>query len=282
MAVATAKNANATNMNWRNVMSKYMRWLASLALLVVLAACGGGGGGGGEETAQPVLPQGIWRASGTEGTVTAVVMPETAGGTVWAIGRNPLNTISLFQADLSASGQTFTGTGTAMAVPSMGAFTSTPNWVVTLAAGVPAGATMAFTLNGESALFQYDAHYDTPASLSSAEGATDWSGGWTSSRQGIGASTVVTTWRVDAAGAISGEDTSGCNFVGTFSLRAELKAVVSVQLTETCPDGLSTATNQFTGIGLPGIQGGAVVGRLLVLRRNDGQSFSVMQWSPVT
>ena len=61
-------------------------------------------------------------------------MPETAGGTVWAIGRNPLNTISLFQADLSACGQTFTGTGTAMAVPSMGAFTSTPNWVVTLAA----------------------------------------------------------------------------------------------------------------------------------------------------
>jgi hypothetical protein len=268
-------------MIWSNRMSKYTRWLGGLALLVALVGCGGGGGdGGGGGASAPVLPQGIWRASGDQGAVTAVVMPEALGGTVWAVGRSTDNTVSLFQANVSVSGQFFNGTGTALAVVSSTTVTRTPDVAVTLAAGVPAGATMAFSLNGESAILNYDSFYDGRASLLQDDDATVWSGIWISGRAGPGSSTIVTNWSVDNAGAITGSDTTGCVFSGALSLRPEAKAVVDVQLTEQCPDGpLPGVSKQFSGIGLPGVQAGELVGRLLILRRSDGQSFSILQWS---
>lgn len=260
-------------------MSKHMRWLASLALALALAACGGGGGGGGEQTSAPVLPQGIWRASGVDGTLAVMVLPETVGGSVWAVGRSAdQTTTSLYQASLGASGQAFSGTGTALTVVGSASPTSTPSLTVTLAAGSPSGQTMSFALNGEVGSLAYGSHYNTPASLTAASGTTtQWSGDWSSSQSVQGLGSLVTQWTVGTDGVISGSGTGGCSYAGTVSLRPESKAVVNVALTETCNSNVL----QFSGIGVPGVDpDGNVVGRLVVLRRADGQSFSVMQWSP--
>lgn len=258
-------------------MSKHMRWLASLALLVVLAACGGGGGGG-EETEPPVLPQGIWRVSGDDGSLAVMVLPETTGGTVWAVGRSAdLTTTSLYQASVSASGHVFSGTGTALTVVSSASPTSTPGLTVTLAAGSPAGQTLSFALNGEVGALDYGSHYDTPASLDGASGTTLWAGTWGISQSVAGLGSLVTSWTVDASGAVTGSGSGGCTYTGSVQLRTEAKALVNVTLTETC----GSTVHGFTGVGSPGLDpNGDVIGRLVVLRRNDGQSFSVMQWSP--
>lgn len=272
-------------------MSKNTRWLAGLTLLLALVGCGGGGGGGssggGVDTTPPVLPQGIWRGSSDDGTLAVMVMPESTGGTVWAVGRgvattstNPTATAtitSLYQASLTANGQAFSGTGTALAVASTASPTSTPGLTVTVAAGSPAGQTILFALNGESGALTYGSHYDTPASLSVAPGSTLWAGTWASAQSVQGLGSVVTQWTVEANGAVSGSGTGGCTYTGTVLLRPEGKALVNVTLTETCGGSVFG----FTGVGAPGVDAnGNVVGRLVVLRRDDGQSFSVMQWSP--
>lgn len=261
-------------------MSKNTRWLAGLALLLALVGCGGGGGGGGDsDPTPPVLPQGIWRATGVDGTLAVMVLPETNGGTVWAVGRSSdQTTTSLYQASVSASGQTFAGTGTALTVVGTASPTSTPSLTVTLAAGSPAGQTMSFALNGEIGALDYGSHYDTPATLTTSTGTTTlWSGTWSSSQSVQGLGSLVTQWTVGTDGVISGIGTGGCSYAGTVGLRAEGKALVDVALTETC----SNTVRQFSGIGAPGLnENGDVVGRLVVLRRDDGQSFSVMQWGP--
>ncbi len=274
-------------------MSKNTRWLAGLALLLALVGCGGGGGGssgggggGGVDTPPPVLPQGIWRGSNDDGTLAVMVVPESTGGTVWAVGRgvattstNPTTTAtitSLYQASLSASGQSFAGTGTALAVVGTAVPTSTPGLTVTVAAGSPAGQTILFALNGEVGALTYGSHYDTPASLTASPGSTLWAGTWASAQSVQGLGSVVTQWTVASNGAVTGSGTGGCTYTGTVLPRSEGKALVNVTLTETCGGSVFG----FTGVGAPGVDANNnVVGRLVVLRRDDGQSFSVMQWS---
>lgn len=270
-------------------MNKNMRWLAGFALLVALVGCGGGGGGGttsgggggGDNNATPpVLPQGIWRGSSDEGTLAVMVLPESAGGTVWAVGRSAdQTTTSLYQAPLSIAGQAYSGTGTALTVVGSASPTSTPGLTVTVAAGSPAGQTISFVLNGEVGVLTYGSHYQTPASLSGAPGTTMWAGTWSSAQSVQGLGSVVTQWTVASNGALSGSGTGGCTYTGTVLPRSEGKALVDVTVTESC----NGTVLGFTGVGSPGVDAnGNVVGRLVTLRRTDGQSFSVMQWSPAS
>lgn len=268
-------------------MSKHTRWLAAFALLAALVGCGGGGGGtttggggSGNNTTPPVLPQGIWRASGADGSLAVMVLPESAGGVVWAIGRSAdLTTTSLYQASLTANGQAFTGTGTALTVVGSASPTSTPGLTVTVAAGSPAGQTVLFALNGKTGYLTYGSHYETPASLIASPGTTLWAGNWSSVQTVQGLGGVVTNWNVASNGVLSGAGTGGCTYAGTVLPRPEGKALVDVALTETCN---GTVLN-FSGVGAPGVDAnGNVVGRLVTLRRADGQSFSVMQWSPAS
>jgi hypothetical protein len=84
---------------------------------------------------------------------------------------------------------------------------------------------------------------------------------------------------VSAEGAISGTRSDGCSYQGSVALRPEAKAVVDIEVEETC----ASTTVDFRGIGSPGVNGeGNVVGRIVTLLRTDGQSFSLLLFSPAT
>ena len=55
--------------------------------------------------------------------------------------------------------------------------------------------------------------------------------------------------------------------------------MVDIDVDETC----ATTTLSFSGIGSPGVDGeGNVIGRIATLLRADGQSFSLLLFSPAT
>jgi hypothetical protein len=82
----------------------------------------------------------------------------------------------------------------------------------------------------------YDASFESPANLS------DVTGRW---RANFSGGTLVLTFDVAASGAITGSNTSGCNYSGSLAPHAGGVAVFDLRLTESCP---SVPAVQLSGI----------------------------------
>lgn len=244
--------------------------------LAGLAGCGGGGGG---EEAQvdpePLdLPQGIWRGTVGERSVSVLVLPtgESTKGELWAIGRDSSGT-SLYKAEVSLTGQAFAGTGSLLTASPVSA---TPNVVVSMPGIDSPKATLTFTLGNDSADLTYASYYETPATLA------DWMGGWTNT-QSTGLGSLVTTWTVASDGGLTGTRSDGCTYLGTVALRPEAKAVVNIAAEETCGSGSNLVKVNFSGIGTPGLDSnGNVVGRIATLLPAGRQGFSLLLFSSST
>ncbi len=99
------------------------------------------------------------------------------------------------------------------------------------------------TLAGQPQSFSFsnDARYTTPALLS------DLTGTWVGSK---GAGSVVITWSVSAAGALTGSSSSGCSYTGTVAVHSVPVpvGVFDLGLSETCTNLGASTTKDFAGI----------------------------------
>lgn len=224
------------------------------AVLAAAAAGCGGGGGGGDVPAPPPAPtpvppppppppgpppapapgaaasaQGFWSGQANAQTfVSSVILAEgpvmqvsqTAGLTTLVIG-----TVNSQDASFSITGRSYNlNTGVQSGYAASG--TVVPKATLAFA---PAGGAAGYTL-------AYSSAYETPANLA------DVTGRWRTSFAG---GTLVLTLDVASSGAITGSNTSGCNYSGSLAPHAGGVAVYDLRLTEACPN---VAAVQFTGI----------------------------------
>ena len=257
------------------------KWMASgvmlTALLSGLTGCGGSVDAEVDDVAVPELPQGIWRGTVGTDTVSVIVLPTASpsAGELWSIGRDSLGGTRLLKADVALDGNAFVGTGSLLSSSPTGI---TPNVSVSAAGAGDPLSSLSFTLGSDSANLSFAGYYADSATLA------DWTGQWQNSQTLGSAGTLLTTWTVSAEGVISGERSDGCVYQGNIALRPEAKAVVDIEVEETCASTTVTSTTvDFRGIGSPGVNGeGNVVGRIVTLLRADGQSFSLLLFSPAT
>jgi hypothetical protein len=260
---------------WSEAMQS-KKWMASGAVVATLLAgltgCGGSVDAEVDDVAVPELPQGIWRGTVGTDTVSVIVLPAASpsAGELWSIGRDSLGGTRLLKADVALDGGTFVGTGSLL---SSSPTSITPNVSVSAAGAGDPLSSLSFTLGSDSSNLSFAGYYADSATLS------DWTGQWQNSQTLGSAGTLLTTWTVSAEGAISGTRSDGCSYQGSVALRPEAKAVVDIEVEETC----ASTTVDFRSIGSPGVNGeGNVVGRIVTLLRTDGQSFSLLLFSPAT
>lgn len=216
-------------------MNKLFR-LSSAILALMLAGCGG------SPTAALTIAdaQGIWRsATGTTDPISAIVLPD---GTTWSYINNATNP-TLFKGSLAVQANSLTGTGKSfkLTLPtSVADVTLSANVVgkTSLIGSIAATATTAV----QAFDLSYQSRYDTAAKLTdfTSTVAAPWTGNF---------GTKVITWIVTegpTGDTISGSNTDGCTYAGTFSLRPESKAVVDTTVNETC----AGVVIQFTGVAM--------------------------------
>lgn len=247
-----------------------------LTLLAGLVGCGGGGGDPVKVVEEPTqLPQGIWQGASGSDSLSVLVLPtaQESVGELWAISRDSLGAIGLYNGNVNRSGGVFTGSGQLLSSsPAAGVSNAT----VSASRAKESPLVLSFSLNAKTANLTYSNSYDTPAKLS------DWSGAWRNLEQIGDVGALATDWSVTAGGAITGQRSDGCKYTGDVALRPEAKSIVNVTVVETCPAPRST-TATFKGIGAPGLDSdGKAVGRIVTLVRADGLSFSVLLFSPHT
>ena len=221
-----------------------LRLLFYVAFAAAASGCGSGGGGGGAPAPAPVptpppapapapgiagAAQGFWSGQPNAQTfVSSVILAEgpvmqvsqTAGLTTLVIG-----TVNTQDANFSVTGRSYNlNTGVQSAYAASG--TVVPKGTLTFA---PAAGAPGYAL-------AYSSAYETPANLA------DVTGRWRASFSG---GTLVLTLDVASSGAITGSNTSGCNYSGSLAPHAGGVAVYDLRLTEACSN---VAAVQFTGI----------------------------------
>ena len=189
--------------------------------------------------------QGIWQsAPGAAISTSAVVLPD---GDVWAVLSERTAqgaSTRVVKARLAAQASGFSGTGQSYLIGNGGdvdaavtlPVTATVVEKVSLTAQLgPAAGSGAGALP-ESLALSWQSRYDTRTRLA------DLAGTW---RATLGPGTI--DWTVDAQGKIAGTRTTGCTYAGQLSERPEGKAVVNVQVQETCAGTLT----QLSGVAVP-------------------------------
>ncbi|MDD3328151.1 MAG: hypothetical protein PHW25_13810 [Zoogloea sp.] len=249
-----------------------------LALSVIgLQACGGGGGGDSTPALSLDSVQGVYDTTAYSGSglgaatqaVRAVVLRD---GSTWLFlmdglaAANPAP-VGLAKANVTVSGQTFSGTGKRY----MLADGSASNLAVS--GSVPAASTLGLSFSDSaggttSATSTVGAVSRFNALAAKADMAADWTFSATQPTVGGGSVSVTWNWSVDANGTLSGSNSLGCSFTGTVLPRSETVAVFDATINESC----AGTTRIFNGLAF---QNSAHTLTTFGLILNDGSSATV-------
>lgn len=235
------------------MLNQWMRWigLGAVGAAASLAGCGSGGSSDPTDntvstntlTAEQV--QGIWRGSLSADEVNTVILPD---GQAWAVVTHTDGSRELWQSDkLQPAGSTLQGDGKRYTFSLTSNSVAVSNFGLTVTAATPKTSVTASTNSGTQnwplSLTIYDTRYDTPANFN------EWIGNWQTQN-----GTAKVTWTVSGTevgqrsltGVGSGTGQDDCTYNGTLRTRNENKAVLDVNLTQTC----SSVNIVFKGIGI--------------------------------
>lgn len=208
-----------------------IKLLGVCSLTIVVAACGSGAGTStstADTTPSPgpspvtsataIALQGLWQSTAASGSSNSTIaLPD---GRVWSIISDAAG-VRLIKANVTTADTTLIATGKSYAVVS-GTVSST-SLVASGVQKVSLSVTQTTGALQETFNLSYQPRYDTPANLA------DFAGIWQAVSDGS-----ALNWTVTNAGILSGTRSTGCTYAGQLKLRAELKAVIDVALTETC------------------------------------------------
>lgn len=204
----------------------------TFALASLLTACGGGGGGGSGEadpSLDPAQLKGRWvTAAGANPAMTAVVVPDTSStASAWLLAQDASRLVKLVvRSDSSANGKSYSlsqGNATGQTVTGQ---------VTAALAASPKSISLTGVNAAALALTQSDA-LSTPAVQADAAGT------WSSTS---GGNAQTTQWSITSTGSMTGSSTTGCMYAGGITAFASTTAY-SVQINESCPDGVKTSFN---------------------------------------
>ena len=219
------------------------RWVALVSCTAALAACGGGGGGAAPTRVSPsVAMQGFWFGSiapASDGATRAssVIMPD---GTAWVVFEGQTTANAVARVVLSGTGLNETDAS----VSGAGAYYRLSDGAK-VAVSVSGTASTAGTLKGTAIVtgnanttinWNSVAGFTTPAQQ--ADVAATWNGT-------AGAGAVHITWTISAAGALSGNSSTGCTYSGTLTPNAGI-AVYKVAVSEDCAGTVKTVAGIAT------------------------------------
>ncbi|WP_321924524.1 hypothetical protein [Burkholderia sp. BCC1998] len=191
-----------------------IRTAIGVAVTTFLAACGGGDGGGSGSTSAPVQnqdSQGFWQGTTSNGRNVSALVLET--GQYFAVYSTNDVVDGMFEGTFSTSGNTITDKSSLDFAIGVGVIPASITGSVTTKQSI--NGTVSESNNSVTFSGNYNAAYDTPATLSQAVGT--WSGH-------SSGTTVATSLTVTSTGSFTG--TSGtCTFSGSVAPRATGKAV---------------------------------------------------------
>ena len=172
---------------------------------------------------------GFWEGSFGDLTASAAVLSD---GVAWVVVNGTVPRV--VKASLTVNGGMLNGTGLGYTV---GSATTAP---VAMTASLASAKLKGSLTSDKREAYEFNAAnasvYATAATLGSF--AKTWSG--------VNSGRAM-AWTFSAVGALTGSSvTTGCSYTGQLTLRSEAKAVVNVQVVQTCPDVATTLT--YNGI----------------------------------
>ena len=209
-------------------MTKQIALSLSILLSAALTACGGGGGDGSPATGASAQAQGRWTSVvNSTPAYTAVGLPSSgSSAVVWALANDASRLAKLSLQDSGAlTGRSYAlGQNATTTTAVSGQWSTSEPQTITLE-GLP---------GGKLTLKQTDG-------LTTSAVQADAAGVWKAT---AGGNAQVVTLTVTAAGAISGQSTTGCTYAGNLVAMASA-TVYSAAIREACPDNVAT---QYHGI----------------------------------
>lgn len=241
-----------------------MRFLAVTIISLLLAACGGGGGGGGGGgsssggggSTSAGNAEGLW--SGTTSTGYALSLLVLEDGTTWGL-YGAGNTIwgSIYGTS-TASGSSFSASGTAFSFYSRTASSTTLTGLV-----YPGSSLNIQASSGGTGSLIYNTSYNTPATLAAIAGNYT---GWSVTKSTLAQSV---TFSIAGNGAITSSYTN-CSVSGSVTPRASGKNVYNV--TTTFTGSACALGNGVTTTGVAVLDASSGSSRLYVSTLNASQT----------
>ncbi|MCW5220984.1 hypothetical protein D5041_14860 [Verminephrobacter aporrectodeae subsp. tuberculatae] len=220
-------------------------FFAALAVLVIsalLTACGGGDWDEDENedaidpvnAIDPAQLKGRWvTPDGATVAMTAVIMPDATGSAdAWILAKDGSRLVKLLvRNDRQANGKSYAlSPDNAVGQPTMA--TATPDLTAT-------PKRLSFTGVNPTPLV-----LDQSETVANPAVQADVAGNWSTT---LGSNSQTTQWTVAAAGEVTGNSTTGCQYTGSLAAMADTDAY-KAQFSESCPEGAATVNTAFSGI----------------------------------